>query len=281
MRKFAGYPIVINYNLHTQLRNRAEEVRLHEARRYEEERQLSVRTNTISDSKIENNLWKKELDQYEETIYRCLQKIEGNPVGRTVLGLLNKQTTVWIIPKSDNDLKKCNCAQTGPLKYDIQTDGSYARGAGSGDTVIQFRAELGDDTLFHELVHAYRYSYKKFRPMTISVRAERLSGSQSTEEFFAHQMENIYLSQGHRPLTMDYTWAWVSDKKAIYDFLLDNSEMLQTLKFLMRHEYMAMLAAHSFATDYNPFRDYAALETEFLKGTSLRALPELGTVLKS
>jgi hypothetical protein len=57
--------------------------------------------------------------------------------------------------------------------------------------------------------------------------------------------------------------------------------MLQTLKFFMRHEYMAMLAAHSFATDYNPFRDYAALEAEFLKGTSLRELPELGTVRKS
>jgi len=40
-----------------------------------------------------------------------------------------------------------------------------------------------------------------------------LSGSQSTEEFLAHQMETIYLSQGHRPLTMDYTWAWVSGKK--------------------------------------------------------------------
>ena len=281
MRKFAGYPIVINYNLHTQLRSRSEEVRLHEARRYDEERRLSIQTNTISDSKIENNLWKKELDQYEATICQCLKKIEGNPVGRMVLGLLNKQTTVWIIPKSDNDLKKCNCSQTGPLKYDIQKDGSYARGAGSGDTVIQFRAELGDDTLFHELVHAYRYSYKKFRPMTISVHSERLSGSQSTEEFFAHQMENIYLSQAHRPLTMDCTWAWVSDKKTIYDFLQDNSEMLQALKMFLRHEYLAMLAAHSFAADYNPFRDYAMLEAKFLEGTSLRELPELGTVLRS
>ena len=279
MRKFAGYPLVINYNLHPQLRYWPEEVRLHEARRYQEERQLSIKTNTISDSKIENNLWKQEIDQYEATIYECLRKIESNPVGRVVLGLLNKQTTVWIIPKSDNDLKQCNCAQTGPLKYDIQKDGSYARGAGSGDTVIQFRAELGDDTLFHELVHAYRYSRRKFHPRIINVHDGRRSGSQSTEEFLAHQMENIYLSQGHRPLTMDYAWARVSDKKTIYEFLLENTEMLQTLKFFMRHEYLAMLAAHSFATDYNPFRDYAVLEAKFLQGSSLRELPELGTVL--
>ena len=132
------------------------------------------------------------------------------------------------------------------------------------------------------MIHAYRYSYKKFHPMTISVRTgEGLSASQSTEEFLAHQMENIYLSQSHRPLTLDYKWAWVSDKKTIYDFLLENTEMLQTLKYFMRHEYLAMLAAHSFATDYNPFRDYPALEAKYLEGSSLRELPELGTMLKS
>jgi hypothetical protein len=281
MRKFAGYPIVINYNLHTQLRNQAAEAMLHAAGRYQEERQRSIQINTTSDSTIENNLWKRELDQYESTIERCLRKIDGNPVGRMVLGLINKQTTVWIIPKSDIELKQCNCSQTWPLNYEIQKGGSVARGVGSGDTIIQFRPELGDDTLFHELVHAYRYSYKKFHPMTISVRTDRLSASQSTEEFLAHQMENIYLSQAHRPLTMDYLWAWVSDKKTIYDFLLDNGDMLQTLKYFMRHEYMAMLAAHSFAADYNPFRDYPELEAKFLEGSSMRELPELGTMLKS
>src|SRR5580704_10569883 len=220
MRKFAQYPIVVNYNLHTQLRSEAEQMRLHKARQYEAERQVSIKTNTISDSKIENNLWKQEIDQYEATVCKCLQKIDSNPVGRMVLGLINKQTTVWIIPKSDADLKKCFCSQMGPLKYDLQMDGSFARGAGSGDTVIQFRPELGDDTLFHELVHAYRYSYKKFQPMTIYYRVEQTPGTQkaqSTEEFLAHQMENIYMSQGRRKLEMDYWYNKVADKKEIYD----------------------------------------------------------------
>src|SRR5262249_27000504 len=152
---------------------------------------------------------------------------------------------------------KCSCAQTGPLRYEIQPNGSYARGAGFGDTLIDFTPELGDDTLFHELVHAYRYSYKKFNPMFINVNTDRLRATQSTEEFFAHQMENIYLSQASRPVTMDYTWAWELNKSEIYDFLQKNSEMLQALKYFLRHEYLAMLAAHTFSTDYNPFRDYA------------------------
>src|SRR5258708_34322165 len=187
MRKFAGYPIMINYNLHTQLRSRSEEARLHEARRYEEERKLSIKTNTTSDSNIENNLWKQEIDRYEATIYEFLQKIDRNPVGRMVLGLLNKQTTVWIIPKSDKDLKQCSCSQTGPLKYDIQKEGSVARGVGSGETVITYRPELGDDVLFHELVHAYRYSRKKCHHVTINVHtgrnAETVFGTQSIEQF--------------------------------------------------------------------------------------------------
>jgi hypothetical protein len=281
MRKFGKYPIVVNYNLHTQKRSEREEARLHKAGQYAAERQLDIRTNTTSDSKIENNLFKQEVDQYEATICKCLQKIEGNPVGRMVLGLINKQTTVWIIPKSDSDLKQCFCAQTWPLNYDLQMDGSVARGVGSGDTVIQYRPELGDDTLFHELVHAYRYSYKKFQPMTIYYRVDDAAATQSTEEFFAHQMENIYMSQGHRPLTLDYTYARPSEKQTIYDFLTDNSDMLQTLKYFLHHEYLAMLAAHTFATDYNAFRDYGTLEAKYLQGTELRELPELGTISKS
>ena len=281
MQKFGQYPIVVNYNLHTQLRQRGVETRLHQARKYAAERRVSILANTTSDSTIENNLWKQEIVKWEATICRCLQKIDSNPVGRMVLGLINKQTTVWIIPKSAADLKQCSCAQTGPLNYDLQMDGSYARGAGHGDTVISFDPSLGDDTLFHELVHAYRYSYDKFHPMKIFIQTGGLSESQSTEEFFAHQMENIYMSQEHRPLTQDYTWAWVRDKNTIYDFLLDNGDMLMAMKYFLRHEYLAMLAAHTFInTEYNPFRDYRSLEAKFLEGSDLPELPELGTVLK-
>ena len=284
MRKFGQYPIVVNYNLHTRLRSEAKEAQLHATRQYEAERQLSIKANTTSDSKIENNLFKQEIDQYEATICKCLQKIESNPVGRMVLGLINKQTTVWIIPKSDAELKRCSCSMTGVLNYDLPKDGSFGRGAGFGDTVIMHRPELGDDTLFHELVHAYRFSYKKYQPMTIYYRVDQTSGvqrTQSTEEFLAHQMANIYLSQGKRKLALDYAWQEVADKEKIYDFLTDNSDMLQTLKYFLHHEYLAMLAAHSFATDYNPFRDYAALETKYLEDSSTRELPELGTVPKS
>jgi hypothetical protein len=280
MRKFGAYPIVVNYNLHTRLRYQHKENDFHRAGRYDEERQLDIKVNTSSDSTIENNLYKQELNEYEQTVCNCLRKIEGNLVGLMVLGLINKKTTVWIVPKSDEELKRCTCALTGPLKYDIQKDGSVARGVGLGDTVILFHPELGDDTLLHELVHAYRYSYNKFHPLNVYYRTEYASYTVTSEEVLAHQIENMYMSQAKRPVTLDYVSQAPAEKKEIYDFLADNYFLLQSLKYFLRHEYLAMLAAHTFTTtDYNPFRDYVALEAEYLKGAVSPTVPELGTPL--
>ena len=281
MRQFGTYPIKVNYNLHTRLRNQHIEDYFHRAGRYEEERRLDIKVNTTSDSTIENGLYAQELKEYEHTVCNCLRKIEGNAVGRMVLGLINKCTTVWIVPKSDEELKHHTNAMTGPLNYDIQKDGSYARGAGSGDTVIIFNPQLGDDTLLHELVHAYRYSYNKFRPVNVHYRTDIASFTITSEEVLAHQIENVYMSQAKRPLTLDYKTLAPAEKKEIYDFLSDNYFLLQALKYFLRHEYLAMLAAHTFmSTDYNPFRDYVAIEAEYLKGALSPNLPELGVPLE-
>jgi hypothetical protein len=281
MRKFADYPIRINYNLHTQLRSRPHEIQLHEAKKYEAERRLSIKTNTSSDANLENGMYRQEIDQYEKAVYDCLVGINRNPVGRMVLGLINKSTTVWIIPRSAGDMKQCTCAQTSPLNYEIPKDGSYATGAGFGDTVIRFVPELGDDTLLHELVHAYRYSHKRYNPIEIDVRLGNEAGVRNIEEFLAHEMENIYMSQDHRPLTLDYKWASVSDKKTIYDFLVANTETLQTLKLFLHREDLAKRTAQSFTTDYNPFRDYKQLEGRFLTSAGLTELPELGAIVNN
>jgi hypothetical protein len=290
VRKFGKYPVVINFNLHTQLRSKFEVERLDQARLYEQERRLSIKTNTTSDSTLEKNLWKDEIKAYEDAVYGCLEKICTKPVGRMVLGLINPSTTVWIIPKPDKELNACRCATTEPLKYEILKDG-VARGRGYGDTVISFSLspELGDDALFHELVHAYRYSYKKYDPFIIDVRSgalvkgKSLREKQSTEEFFALQMTNIYLSQANQPLLADYTWQYMSTKDEIYDFLVANIDVMRTVKYFLNHEYLAMLAANSFPVDhnpYNPFRDFAELEKRVLKDhPSLPTLPELGTKL--
>ena len=281
MRKYRSFPIIINYNLHMQLRNEHKQNDFFLAGQREEEKRLYISTTTTSDDVLENHMYRQEIDEYESIVFRCLEKIERNAVGRMALGLINKQTVVWIIPETDA-MKKCSCAITNPLDYVI-IPGSVARGVGFGDTVIQFAPDPDDDdTLFHELVHAYRYSYKKFSPICIDVppnpdpRAKQ-SSCGSSEEFFAHQMENIYMSQANRPVTLDYYYDHTTARKKdeIYDFLLGHADRLEALKYFLRHEYLAMLAAHSVNPDYNPFRDYSMLEAKFLKDNHQSNLPEL------
>jgi len=284
MRRFEAFPVVVNYNIHIRKRAWPEEVKLHEAKEYVQERELSIKTTTTSDSTIENNLWKDEIDKFETRVVTCLERIKRHTIGRMVLGSINKQTTVWIVPRSDAELKERgnHSATTGPLRYEIQTDGSYARGAGSGDTQILFHPSFGDDVLFHELVHAYRYSYKKFSPMPYYVRTDRSTNTSNSEEFFAHHMQNMYLSQGNRKLGLDYTWGGNDDKNEVYDFMLQNVDTLMLLKYFLLNDPMARLAASRLDAPFNPFRDYKMLEAKFLENNkSLRELPAFGTMLSS
>ena len=59
MRKFGAFPIVVNYNLHTQLRFNRKEDDLYRAGRRQEEKQLYIKASTTSDATLENNIYKQ------------------------------------------------------------------------------------------------------------------------------------------------------------------------------------------------------------------------------
>jgi hypothetical protein len=267
MLKFGAYPIKVNYNLHTRLRNKDKEDQLHLAGQYLEERKLDMKVNTSSDATIENNMYRQEMNDYEQAVCSLLRKIDGNRVGRMVLGHINKKTTVWIVPKSDEELKHDNSAQTHPLNYDIQTNGMYVRGYGSGDTVILYNPELGDGVLLHELVHAYRYSFDKFVPVNLDYSNGYSRYTTTSEEILAHVIQNIYLSEAKQSLCLDYKSYWDgSTKEETYKVLVGNERLMWILNYFLRHEYLATMAAHTFkTTEYNPFRDFATLEAASLK----------------
>lgn len=276
MLKFGAYPIKVNYNLHTRLRNKHKEEEFHRAGQYLEERKLDMKSNTSSDATLEKNMYRQELNDYEDAVGSILRKIEGNPVGRMVLGHINKKTTVWIVPKSPEELKQDYTALTGPLKYDIQAD--YARGYGSGDTVILYNPELGDGVLLHELVHAYRYSFDKFVPVNLDYCNGYSRYSTTSEEILAHVIQNIYLSEAKQSLCLDYKSYWdTSTKEETYKVLVGNERLMWILNYFLHHEYLAIMAAHAFkTTEYNPFRDFATLEAASLKSRPLVPVSEQG-----
>ncbi len=161
----------------------------------------------------------------------------------------------------EKNFKKCYCAQTYPLNYQTKPFEGYA--FGSGDTYIFFNPnqDFSDDVLFHELIHAYRFSYNKFERFPVN---EEYNG----EEFLAHHLQNVYLSCLKKELYFTYRSEEKADKKRIYQHFADTSELLKATEYFSTHEYLAMLAANTITNniaDYNPFRDYKQLKTSAMK----------------
>jgi hypothetical protein len=252
MIKFEPYPIYINYSKHWQLKLKSEIAEANRAKKYDEEKQLTIKAVTSSDLTLANGLWKDDVKQYETTISRLLRQIESNALGKVLLKILNLKTKIWIVPMPDQEFKGCYCAQTYPLNYQTKPFEGYA--IGSGDAYIYYNPDnvFTDDILFHELVHAYRYSFKKFDRMPID-------NEYNGEEFLAHHLQNIYLSLLKKELFFAYKGEEKADKARIYRHLNETPAQLKAIEYFSTHEYLAMLAANSLAAnvaDYNPFRDY-------------------------
>lgn len=269
MIQFKPYRIYIVHSEHSQLRAESEIMELNRTKDYEKEKLA----NKTALTKTDDPLWKEEIEKYEKGVCRMLERIHATAIGKLFFKILNPKTDIWIVPHTAKAFKKCYCAQTFPLNYETKPFEGYT--IGHGDSYVYFNPnkDFQDDTLFHELIHAYRYSYNKFERFSLA------NDEYNTEEFLAMMMQNIYLSLSGK-LQLYYTYhdgsvnghpsVW-GTKSEIYDHFLDNAEFIMVLKHFLTHEYLAMLVANSLNADFNPFRDYSALETKLLKNINQRA----------
>jgi len=264
MRQYKQYKIFINYSEHSRLRAAYEVNELNRQGQYEQEQ--SVFNQSLK--KTDDPLWKEEIDKYESEIYKMLANIESTDVGKLFFKILNPKTEIWIVPQTSKDFKRCYCAKTMPVNYDTKPFTGYDKGKGDAYILFSPNVDFQEDTLFHELIHAYRFAYDKFEPQFVFAK-----GEYNTEEFLAMMMQNIYLSQlGKLQLQFTYHDGFVDNhpavegtKEEIYSHLTDDQQFVQVLKFFLAHEYLAMLAAHSLPNvPFNPFRDYANLEKQML-----------------
>lgn len=207
--------------------------------------------------------YKKEVEDYHRDVLERLRKIEKVPFGKILLSLI--KSDVWIVPWMPG--KHCYCAQTRPLDYQIAP---FDYSEGKGDTYIWFdpNSDFEDDTLFHELTHAYRYSAGKFH------RRAMANNEYNTEEFLAHHMQNIYRSFKKLRLEFSYnpgavpasvhTGQW-GTKSEIYKHFLDSADFVMVLKFFLDTDDLAKMVAKLPYPDFNPFRDYKTLEQRYIR----------------
>lgn len=197
-----------------------------------------------------------EVVAYENAVKKQLETIVSNNIGRLLFSLLNPNVKIWIVPIVEEESGECGCtAVTTPIN-DLKS--------GGGIRVLLNPSDLGanaDDILFHELVHAYRASYKKYETKSVTEEYPTL------EEFFALQMQNVYLSaRGKKHLYFSYyggifqhrnRWGL---KGSIYAHFIERADFIMAFKHLLLHEYLAMRTAHEKHSDFNPFRDFSTLE---------------------
>lgn len=268
MIQFKPYPIYVVYSKQNQEDAALTVQEYNKKGDYEWEKMANNAALTTEDS---DPAYRKEVQDYETNMITLLKKIQAIPIGKTLLQLFKHD--VWIVPKRSGS---CYCAITYPLDYETK---SLNYSEGKGDTYIWFDPsdDFKDDTLFHELVHAYRYSTNKFHRRAVG------NNEYNTEEFLAHQMQNIYRSIKRLWLLYTYNDGTVADhpgkwgtKDEIYRHFTSNPEFPMVLKHFFNNDPYARIIAQLPYPEYNPFRDWRALERRYLAtiaGSGIKSLP--------
>lgn len=202
-----------------------------------------------------------EIKAYEQTIVKLLKKIEKTQIGKMVFSRLGGTQKIWIIPANWTNptakTQKWDDEQGGGIRISFNPDVFRSAYISEGKSF-----DATDETLCHELVHAMRYSQGTFGGKAI------LSGNfGNSEEFIATQIENIYhsaVTSDPRAVYSTYLGEYKTKKK-MYDFFVENAELIMALKHFIDTEDVARQAALMPTPDYNPFRDYKKIEARALK----------------
>ena len=208
---------------------------------------------------------------YESRVEQLLQRIVSNKVGKELLDSLDGKQRYWIVPRS----------YFGPQGGAAVTfPGAPGGGGGvrvyfSPKDIDHHRKAISvDDVLFHELAHAYRMGRVGYGGLNV----KEVNSNDDAEEFFATQLQNVYLSyRGSRRFYRDYNSLTSVSKAEAYDFYELYTTM--ALKWFLDHEPLSRRIAgwRSPSASFNPWRDMPLLSARALAPyKDLKSLPDFG-----
>lgn len=214
---------------------------------------------------------------YEAEVLKYLKIVKSVPIGRVLLDTFREDETVWIIPISEEERRRGKneggCGGCEAYTHDSNGSKGYSGTRiyyNPGETFSNGKWRKNDDTLFHELVHAYR--------ATIGANKESrmLNGYENGEEFIATIMENIYVSSaaGTQFLSQYDNATYVSKQQA-YDIYAKDAEILKALKFFVNNDPLIWAMARRLDPPFNPWRDQPKLEKQWLRANAHLKLKQL------
>lgn len=204
--------------------------------------------------------YRREIHDYENTIENTLNTFSHTSIGKMLLDMINPAKIVWIIP-ADWDTPRgitwCRTeAQGGGVRISFSPSSFLKVDIGPRAT-----GNAIEDTLFHELVHAMRYSQSRFNG-----RGLINPDFGNTEEFIATQFANVYHSSRRRSEWYDlYRYGGYKTKKEYYEYFANDAELVMVLKYFLKTEPLARSVANLKQPDFNPFRDFGEIEAKAKK----------------
>jgi hypothetical protein len=212
--------------------------------------------------------------EYEKQVYLQLQLIKATTIGRVLLDSLVTTTRVWIVPLDLLDKAECKCgAYTFPGKPN-EGGGVRVYYNPSDHRPSEERWRGADDILFHELVHAYRMQLVGYDAVN---KARTMNTYQDVEEFFALQMQNVYLSnRGARRYYKNYPRIKSVSKDTAYQDFAGDAEVLMVFRHFVERDPLATKVSKwmSPPDSFNPWRDQNVLERMYINSTSVN-IPRL------
>jgi len=202
---------------------------------------------------------------FEARVLGLLNAISNTKVGRAVLTCMPKDVPVWIVPydrlnqrvfaklAAVTALKNVNREEEGvQIMYSPEMWCSTSCGGRAG-----YRA---DETLFHELVHAYRQAAVGVAGM----KTTPVNLNANYEEFFAFQLETMFASEnGQTVLRLHYETSDTGSQDDLETFLHYSADALAALEYFVRFDRLASATLQLKTSTYNPFRDLDRLKQKY------------------
>lgn len=192
---------------------------------------------------------------WEGFVARQFEVIVRSRIGNILFGSLNPGVKVWIVPFHRDERKLCGCGGAGTLGLFSAKQGGGVRLFFNRDDP-EARGYYGpDDVLFHEMVHAYRKGWGRWKDTPFD-------GYVTAEEFLATHMTNVYLD-GFRKRR--YYFSHIDPQKRskgdIYSQFIEDGMPLLAIKYFLDQEPLARTVASWMlpSPDFNPWRDYPQL----------------------
>jgi hypothetical protein len=210
----------------------------------------------------------REVREYENQVLQLLRLIGSTRVGRLLFDSLDRTNQYWIVPMDDEDKAEW---QVGAQEF------PGAPNEGGGERVYFNPKDFhmvgqswnsGADILMHEMVHAYRCG----RVGYASLNQKFIKGFTSAEEFFALQMQNMFLANRHSVrFYLTYSPTRAGSKDEAYQYFASDPEVLTAFRhFVYRDPLAAEVSDWTQPPDsFNPFRDQRMLEQRYIANNKL------------